>query len=51
MEKLLEILDKHKDKEIISYTINFDKSHILVIKFNDGSVLELCEHTKQNLKK
>lgn len=49
MEKLVEILRQHKDT--ISYTITFGNPEILTIKFNDGTVLILCEHTKQNPKK
>jgi hypothetical protein len=41
MDKLLDILNKHRD--ILSYTINFDKPQILTIKFKDGSILKLCE--------
>jgi hypothetical protein len=41
MDKLLDILDKNKN--ILSYTINFDKPQILIIKFKDGSILKLCE--------
>ena len=47
MEKLLEVLDKHKGKEILSYTIHFDNTNILVIKFSDGSLIKLCEYTKK----
>jgi hypothetical protein len=47
MDKLLEILDKNK----ISYDISFSKPQILTIKFEDGSVIKLCEHIKQNLKR
>lgn len=49
MEKLLEILEKHKDS--VSYTITFSNPQILTIRFKDGSTLELCEHTKQSQKK
>jgi len=41
MDKLLEILDKYKD--VVSYSITFDKPQILIIKFKDGSILKLCE--------
>lgn len=44
MEKLLEILQQHK--ESFSYTLSFGKPEILIIRFKDGSVLELCEHNK-----
>jgi hypothetical protein len=43
MDKLLEILDKHKNQEIISYRISFDKPSLLTIKFKDGTILELTE--------
>jgi hypothetical protein len=43
MDKLLEILEKHKNQEIVSYIINFDKSSLLTIKFKDGTILELTE--------
>jgi hypothetical protein len=43
MDKLLEILDKHKNQEIISYRISFDKPSLLTIKFKDGTILELSE--------
>jgi hypothetical protein len=41
MDKLLDILNKHRN--ILSYSINFDKPQILIIKFKDGSILKLCE--------
>jgi hypothetical protein len=44
MDKLLEILNQHKD--IVSYAITFSKPQILTIKFKDGSTLSLCEHNK-----
>jgi len=43
MDKLLEILEKHKNQEIVSYRISFDKPSLLTIKFKDGTILELCE--------
>ena len=43
MDKLLEILEKHKNQEIISYRINFDRPSLLTIKFKDGTMLELTE--------
>lgn len=46
MDKLLEILRQHKDS--ISYTITFSNPEILTIKFNDGTILKLCEHTQKN---
>lgn len=49
MEKLLEILRQHKDT--ISYTLTFGKPEILTIRFKDGSILELCEHTKNKSEK
>lgn len=49
MDKLLEILEKHKDK--VSYQISFTDPQVLTIQFKDGTILTLCEHTKQNPKK
>lgn len=43
MYKLLEILDKHKDK--IGYHISFTDPQILTINFKDGITLVLCELT------
>lgn len=45
MDKLLEILEKHKDK--ISYQISFTNPQVLTIQFKDGTILTLCEHTKK----
>ena len=49
MDKLLEILRQHKD--IVSYTLSFNNPEILTIRFKDGSILELCEHTKNKSEK
>jgi hypothetical protein len=49
MDKLLEILNQHKD--IVSYTISFSKPQILTIKFKDGSTLRLCEVQLDKTKK
>jgi hypothetical protein len=47
MNNLLEILDKHKNKEIVSYQMTFAQTQILIINFKDGSNIKLCEYTKK----
>ena len=47
MNNLLEILDKHKNKEIVSYQMTFAETQILIINFRDGSSIKLCEHIKK----
>ena len=49
MDNLLEILRQHKNT--VSYTITFTNPEILTVSFKDGTILTLCEHTKQNPKK
>jgi hypothetical protein len=57
MDKLIDLLNKVKGDNNISYYVNFTQGPlILTIKFKDGSFLELvekksCEHIKQNPKK
>lgn len=57
MDKLIDLLNKVKNENNISYYVNFTQGPmVLTIKFKDGSFLELiekksCEHIKQNPKK
>jgi hypothetical protein len=47
MNNLLEILDQHKNKEILSYQVTFGQTQILIINFKDGSSIKLCEYIKK----
>jgi hypothetical protein len=57
MDKLIDLLNKFKNENNISYYVNFTQGPmVLTIKFKDESFLELvekksCEYIKQNPKK